>query len=348
MKDKFKNLVDKSQRILITAHISPDPDAVASVLLLGTTLRLNYPDKQVEMALEEKSARDISFLDGYDQIKFEPLLEATQKFKPDLFVLLDAPNFERCSRFSGQQLRELLKNELRSATVIIDHHEELGRDDVDVYINDRRPATAQEIYEILFEQMGLKEPTGYEQVTLLGIVSDTARHKFDNPVHRQTFRIVSDLIDAGASIEELENKTGRFSKPQLEVLNNLISHVTDSGKGYTYSFVDDNFTKNWLKAAKPIEAFKLGFEEFSNQFIRKFENNLWGFAIYPDLATGEGVYGVSLRSATGIKDVSEIAHQLGGGGHKPAAGAKIKATGVQDALKKVEQAIAEAAKAPVK
>lgn len=337
--EKFRQLLESAQKILITSHISPDPDAVSSVLLLGTTLKLNYPDKKVSMILEEKPARKVDFLEDYNEIEFKPVLRSTDELQPDLFILLDAPGCDRASRFKASQLRQMLESR-QTKVAIIDHHEEHGKDESNVYINNLRPATAQEVYELLFDKLNLKKPAGYAQTTLLGIISDTARHKFDNPVHRDTYRIVSDLLDAGASIEELETKMDRYDAQQLLVFNNLISNITDSGDGYTYSFTDDDFTEEWLRSGKPIDSFKLGFEEFTSRFLRNVGNNYWGFAIYRELVGPPGTYGVSLRAASGTKDVSKIAHKLGGGGHKGAAGAKFAASNIDEALEKVKAAIA--------
>src|SRR3989344_5886530 len=107
--NKFKQLVETSQRVSITSHISPDPDALASVLLLGTTLKLNYPDKEVLMTLEEEP-EGLEFLAGYKDIKFELLTDALNGYKPDLFILLDAVNYERCSRNDGEAVRQYLKD----------------------------------------------------------------------------------------------------------------------------------------------------------------------------------------------------------------------------------------------
>lgn len=336
--EKFQQLFKPAEKILITSHISPDPDAISSVLLLGRTLKVNYPEKQISMVLEEQPAGPLDFLDGYSEIEFKPLAEAVIEVPLQLFVIVDAPNFDRCSRNDSQKLKDMIVSQ-SIPLVIIDHHEEHGKDESTAYINNHRPATVQEVYELLFEKLALKKPSGYAPTTLLGIISDTARHKFDNPLHRKTYQIVSDLLDAGASIEELDLKMGRYDKYQLEVLNNLISHITNSGQGYTYSYVDDVFTADWLKKKKSVDSFKLGFEEFTNNFLKNFEDNLWGFAVYKEMVGSDGIYGVSFRAGTGVKDVSKIAHQLGGGGHKPAAGAKFPAGSIDEAINKVKKAV---------
>lgn len=100
MINELKKLIDSAPEILLTAHVSPDPDAVASVALLGKTLKYNYPEKTILPVLEEMPA-DLDFIDDYDAIEFKPVYEALCEKEPDLFILLDGNNWERCSRHKG-------------------------------------------------------------------------------------------------------------------------------------------------------------------------------------------------------------------------------------------------------
>lgn len=338
---ELKTLLESSERILITSHISPDPDAVSSVLLLGTTLMQNYPDKTVVMALEERPTRDLSFLAQYSKIQFESLLRTAMELKPDLLIMVDAMNFERCSRADSKALRASAKD-LGVRIVVIDHHEELDIEPSAVYLNKKNPATAQELYEILFYDFEFKKPEGYAQTTLLGIISDTARHKYDNPRHRQTYKVVSELLDAGASIEQLENKTDRYTAEQLKAFAVLAANIKDSGKGYTYAYMDESFMSESMSKEDKMASLKTAAEIFTSQFARNYEANNWGFVVYPELASGPGIYAVSFRSVSGGVDVAALAHKLGGGGHKQAAGAKIQARTVEEAIQKVQQAITSA------
>lgn len=338
---KFSSLLETAKRILITSHISPDPDAVSSVLLLGRALKENFHDKEIVMVMEEQPLNDLSFLHGYDLIKFAPLSETFIDVEPDLFVILDANNYERIAREEGQQIRSLVaKRKEKLTTIIIDHHELEGREDVDIFINNKRPACAEEVYTLCFEQLCLEKPEGYAETALLGIISDTQRIRFDHPGYRETYRIVSDLQDAGASVEKLEARLEHHNKNELEVISHLAANIT-SHDGYTYSFISDELLNDWQAKSKPVADLKNATELFVNTFIRSFEGNNWGFIIYPELVAGPGWWGVSFRALSGGKDVASIANKLGGGGHKPAAGAKIEAKSVEDAIKKVKQAIAE-------
>lgn len=339
MHEQLAQLIQSAKKILITSHTAPDPDAVCSALLMGATLTKNYPDKSVVVNLEEKPSRSLDFLPGYEILKFGSLLQQVQEYSPDLLIIVDANRYDRCTRLDGNALNKYVsehKDVLK--TIIIDHHEPDDKDQADLYINQGNPAATQDVYELCFDQLGLEKPDGYEVIAMLGIIADTARFKYTNPRHRETFKVVSELLDAGASIEQLENKLNQYTEDQMKALAELAANLT-SASDYSYAFISDDFAKNWQEQGKAIEDFKVGCEIFTNDFIRNVDSRAWGFVIYQDLSAGQEVYGVSLRSVGPAKDVAAIALKLGGGGHKAAAGAKIKAGSVQEALELVKNAI---------
>ena len=333
---KFKKIIDSTPRILVTSHISPDPDALASVLLLGTTLKLNYPDKDVLMILEEEP-EGLEFLTGYKEVKFQSLIDALNSHKPDLFILLDAVNYERCSRNDGDAVRRYLKDN-KVATAIIDHHEPTGKDDTDVYIHQGSIATVQDVYEVCFDQLDLKKPDGYGGTTMLGIYSDSGGFTYANPRHRQTFKIVSDLIDDGVNLELIRSRLRRYTTDQLIALGEFARNVTTNGQ-YSYSYLNDEFVADWQKANRPVLSLNTAAAIFVDQFIRNIDGLNWGFIVYLNPLAGENMYSLSLRSQADARDVSLIANKFGGGGHKPAAGAKIEAQSIKEALAKVKTAI---------
>lgn len=338
---ELEQLFKNAQKILVTSHISPDPDAISSVLLAGTTLQANFPEKDIQMVLEEKPTRDLSFLTGYTDIKFQSTADAVKQIRPELMLVVDAMNYERISRADAEEIRLVVKD-LGTKVAVIDHHEAIDVEPSALYFNKKNPATAQELYEVLFDEMGLRKPEGYAQTALLGIITDTARHKYDNPRHRQTFKLVSDLIDAGASIEKLENKIDRYDKNQLQAFSEMAKNIKDSGEGFTYTYMDESIFSDRTDQPSKAESMKSAAEIFTSQFARNFENNNWGFVVYPELASGPDVYAVSFRSISGGVNVADLAHKLGGGGHKQAAAAKIKATSIDEAVERVREVIKEA------
>lgn len=339
MEQKLHELITSASNILVTSHISPDSDAVCSALLLGETLNINYPDKKTSVVLEEKPNRDLSFLSGYANIKFQSVIDSLKRNRPELLIIVDANKYDRISRNHSEDVFKYLQaNDVKTA--VIDHHEPHDKIQTDVYINNGNPAAVQDVYETLFDTLKLKKPQGYVDITLLGLISDTLRFKYKNLRHRQTFAIVSDLIDAGGSIEAMESQLDAYTPDQMQVLAHLASNLS-FGDDYSYTYVADDFARSWQEAGKTTEDFKGGCEIFVNQYVRDITPNKWGFLVYRDQASGPDLYAASFRSQGGIKDVSLIAKQLGGGGHKPAAGAKFRAQSVDQAVAKVKEAISK-------
>jgi bifunctional oligoribonuclease and PAP phosphatase NrnA len=335
---KLKKLIESSARILITSHISPDPDAVSSLLLFGETLRLNYPAKSIQMVLEEKPLK-MEFLNGYGEIKIAKLTDVTEEFKPELMVILDANNVTRVSREDSDRLIELIANQAIK-TAIIDHHEPAGKDNSDVYINQGSPAAAQDVYEILLDRLAYKKPEDYAQTTMTGLYADTGGFAYDNPRHTDTLKLTDELLRAGANIEAVRTNLFRYSQNDLAVLGELAANAAHQND-YTYSFISDEFVNDWVNRGKTGAELHMGTEDFVNQYLRNIDGRKWGFIVYKNVLSNEDEYSASFRSVGGAKDVSEIAGRLGGGGHKPAAGAKFQAGSVEQALKIVHKAILE-------
>lgn len=336
--ERIKELIDSSNRILITSHISPDPDAVTSLLLLGATLQKNFPAKHITMILEEEPL-NLDFLEGYKNIEFRPLLEALEAHKPELLILLDGNNYRRVSRLDGNKVRQYVQqNQVKTA--VIDHHETQDKDHTDVFINNSSPATVQTVYELLFQDLGLEKPLDFAQTAMVGFFADTGGfvHLKDDQKGK-VFAFAEELAANGANIEQTRAKLTQYSEADMRVLSELTANVTHTDN-YSYSFISDQFIDEWTKAHKPA-ALQVGTGVFLDEFIRNIGRRPWGFIIYRNTLQGDNIYSASFRALSGAKDVSQIALKLGGGGHKPAAGAKFEANSVQQAINKVKQVISE-------
>lgn len=337
MTDKLRELINDAQRILITSHISPDPDAFSSLLLFGTTLLTNFPDKKVAMVMEEAPI-DLEFLYGYEQVEFLPLIEALNKHRPDTFVLLDGNNYERCSRHNGAAVRQYIADN-KVKTVTIDHHEQAGKDEVDIFINRNSPATAQTVYEVLLKEMELKKPEQAPLTAMVGFYADTGGFVYlKDGQQEQTFDFAKELLMQGVDLEEIKNKLLQFTTDDMKTLAELMANVACDGD-YTYSFIRDEYISEWLKSGKTQAQLQRATGIFLDEFIRNIDGRKWGFIVYKNTLQGDDIYSVSLRAVSGVRDVSLVANILGGGGHKPAAGAKVEAKSANHAITKVRQAI---------
>jgi bifunctional oligoribonuclease and PAP phosphatase NrnA len=334
--NKLKRLIESNERILITSHISPDPDAISSLLLLGTTLKLNFPDKEVVMVMEEEPA-GLTFLTGYSQIEFKDLLEGLETTRPGLVILVDTNNYLRVSRQDGPDIGEYIKSS-NTPLAIIDHHEPANKQASEVYLNRNYPAAAQEVHQLLFADMGLTKPEGYAQTTMLGLYSDSGGFKYLRETHAQTFKLAEELVAAGANIEDIDNLTHQYSLDDMAALSELAKNIKQK-QDYSFSYLMDGFVDGWLVSGKTGEALHKAVEIFINGFIRNINGKKWGYLVYKNSLYGPDVYSCSFRSVGSAKDVYKIAAQLNGGGHKPAAGGRIIASSLDEALKQVEAAI---------
>jgi phosphoesterase RecJ-like protein len=339
MKDqvqKFTSLLEQAQKILITSHISPDPDAITSILLMGSTLRHSYPDRQIRMSNEE-GVSDLEFLSGYKEIAIEPLQEALESFRPDLIVMLDAMNFARCTRGDWQKISRDVK-QANVKLAIVDHHESNGLEQAEAYINSSYPATAQEVYELLFKRLGLDKPPGYAETTMVGLYSDSGGFLYLTERYRETLKLIGDLIEAGVSVEAIKNRLNQYSEDQVRVIGELgmnFSHQDD----YSYSYIGDEFVDNWIREGKELAVMHSARNTFANSYLRNVEERKWGFLVGKDPRLGENYYGITFRSLGGAVDVAAIAAKLEGGGHKAAAGARVQALNIQQAIDRVKQTI---------
>jgi phosphoesterase RecJ-like protein len=332
----FKELIEKSTRILITSHVSPDPDSICSILLLGLTLKENFPDIQIMMVCEELPD-NLNFLPGYENIISKPLVEAIEN--KDLIIIVDAMNFGRCTRDDSNKISRRVK-ENRVQVAIIDHHEPVGVEDNFCYINDGYSAAVEQVYNTCFEKLRFKKPEHYDVITITGLYSDTGGFTYLNGRYKETLNLIGEIIDSGVKIENIKNQLYQYSEDQMQVIAELARNTTHQDS-YTYTFLSDAFVKEWTGSLKPSSPMHSATKIFTDNFIRNIEKRSWGFILYKDSRIGENMYSISFRSIGGIPNVSFIASKLDGGGHKAASGARAQAENVQEAITKIQKVITE-------
>lgn len=344
MEQKLLSYIEGAQRILVTSHVSPDPDAICSSLLLAETIKTNFKDKAVFISLENEPD-NLSFLKGYDQIDFMDLGESIKKARPELLIAVDSPNIQRCTRGDINTFTQALESS-GVKKVGIDHHQPDQSDTFDLYLNKTASAAVQEVYEICFDELRLTKPEGYAETTMFGLYSDTGGFIYKNSRPRRTFELVADLIDEGVDLESIHNKLHSYTRDHLKVFGELATNVS-GGQDYTYTYISDGFYKQWLENEKSPTVLRTACKMFVDDYIRNIDGRLWGFIVYQNPLLGEDGYSVSLRSVGGKVDVSLIAKKLGGGGHKPAAAAEVHTKSVNQAVAQVRSAIASQEPTPL-
>ena len=283
--------IKSAEKILVTAHINPDGDAIGSTLAMLQALR--QIGKIAQIYLDDKLPTNLNFLPHIEEIK-RPA--KNEKFDADLMLVIDtAPD-----RIGN------IRNLTDAPILNIDHHVTNKNETDDLYL-DATAAAACEIIFQLCKELDVKITQDIAVCLYTGIVTDTNFFNYSNTTPK-TFKIAAELVESGVKpnyiSEQVERRTLNDVKVMSAVLQTMQIYFGNKVAGM---FIDENIAK----VADTTEGFV--------DLIRVIDTVEVAFILQ---YKSENVIRVSLRSK-GV-NVSEIAQKLGGGGHIRAAGATLR------------------------
>lgn len=299
---EISNQIKSKDNFLLIGHNIPDGDCIGS--MLGLYAGLTSLNKKVTMFLEDIIPSIYHYLEGVNYIRSElPPQENIENI-----IFLDCSDETRIS----QDIYEKLNNK---ATIFnIDHHESNTFFGDYNYVNSKAAATAEIIYELLVE-MNVPISESIANSLYAGIVMDSGSFKYSN-TSSKTHQIAANLLAKGVDLDK--TRINLFeSKPIEEVL--LL------GKALKNFNISSNGKIAWMilsyEDIDEIGAHGLHPEGIINytRMIKGVQVGLIFREIEP------GLIKIGFRSKQDI-DVSLIAKEFGGGGHKQAAGASQEGT----------------------
>lgn len=305
----------KSARaVVLTTHRTPDADGIGSQIALYHVLK--GMGKQVAMCNRDVVPRICRFLPGADAIRVGECAATPED--ADVIVSLDAGARSRLgmpdSFFAGCTL------------INIDHHiSNSNYGDINM-VDARYCATGAMIFDLI-RALGVALPAESAQAMYAAVLTDTASFRLAT-VTPNVHRMVADLIDAGAQPAEVaaavygSHRACRFTLLR-HALDTLAMHDDDRS---AWLYVDDGMYRDSGGDAEDTEGFI--------DYARSIEGVLVAVFIRPET---DGSWKVSFRGRQGA-DVGALAAQLGGGGHRYAAGCTMQ--GSLDAVRQqVRQAV---------
>lgn len=198
-------------------------------------------------------------------------------------------------------------------TLVIDHHP-VGSsriEAVESLIDPDATATTELVYDILSQSDAPIGPAA-AQALYVGLVTDTGSFRYSNSTPR-THRLAAELIEVGIDIEFVYGPLfGTLTGGELGTLQAALAGLQRDADGRI----------SWISLASSVAEQFGGLDDYER--VIDFVRNLVGTEIavlFRDL--GNGLVKISLRS-NGAADVSVVAHSLGGGGHRKAAGAEVR------------------------
>ena len=295
-KDIYKKIykeIKDHDTIVIARHIGPDPDAVASQIALRDSIRLTFPNKKV-YAVGISVAR-FKYLGTLDRID-DSLLE------DPLLIMVDLPDTSRLDGVTVEKYQKIIK---------IDHHpfeEAISPFD---FVDVTASSTSEMIYHLI-KNTRLKMNENIGASLYAGMVSDNDRFLLSTTTS-DTLLIASKLLE-------------EFKFDLREVYNNLYERPLHEVKLQSFITLNMTLTENnlaYIKMSNDIIK-EHGFDANSaSNMINNFnfikEINAWVFIVYDEKTE---LFKVNIRSRGPI--INEVAAKFNGGGHKLAAGARLK------------------------
>jgi phosphoesterase RecJ-like protein len=285
-----------ARSVVVCGHVTPDGDAVGSVLGLALALRIAGIAAVPTLADHHAAPSSYAFLDGFDAYRPVGELEA-----PDVFVALDSPTWRRLGVAEGLA-------RAASTLVVIDHHPD-GEPFGALRLVDTAAASTASLVWRLLPALGVIPDASVASACYAALLTDTGRFSYGN-TSAAALRDAAQMVDAGAKPAAIYARIYETkSAGSLALLGRVLSRVTLTNDGrVAYSWMTDEDltetgalgedTENLVDAVRQIG----GVEAVA--FFRRQRDSVK----------------VSLRAKRPGLDVAAVAKEFGGGGHAAAAG----------------------------
>lgn len=293
---------EKAKRILVTTHAFVDPDALGSVLAMGSFF--NTKNKDVDLVVSGGVPKNLDFLLGEQKITSN-LDKSFDRF--DLVLVLD------CGDAALTQIPELFYNKVDVPVVNIDHHQDnRGFGDFN-FTSAKYASTTQVLYEIF--KIENHEINSYEATALLaGIMGDTGSFRHAN-TGAEVLEIAGNLLTKGASFSRIvKNLFAGKTVGQLKAWSYALEKASlDKKTGALVSAM----TQKDLEKLDVVESDFEGVVDILNTFPEA------KFAAFVRQRGDTVKFSLRSEEYKGT-DVSKLAQKFGGGGHKLSAGFTIQ------------------------
>jgi bifunctional oligoribonuclease and PAP phosphatase NrnA len=290
-----------ADKLLLTTHENPDGDALGSLLAMHWILEQLGKDSLMYMSPDE-----FPLPWEYRSWTFDGLVGAP----PDdigerTIVFLDCGNIDRMPV-------DFLKQEGLHVLNIDHHHDNTNFGTVDLVVPEA--ACTAEIVFGLAKELGADITAPIADALYVALVTDTGRFMYENTTP-EAHRMAAELIEAGVEPHTVYRRLYE-SLPlrRLQLLQRALASIERHDDG---AITVAHLVKSDFEDTGALETDSEGIVDH----MRAVEGTAVAVLVRELLAEDrQGLSKVSLRATDGRVDVSAIARELGGGGHRQAAG----------------------------
>lgn len=292
-------LLRANNSVTVISHYNPDSDAYGSAL--GIALALKAQNKDVQILNES------GVLPRYEYFPQLGLISKTDRPRSeDVVIVCDCGDLKRVGDSYVESVRK------SKCIINIDHHSSNDHFGHKNLVKVEASSTSEIIFDLLTEGAF---PITKEVATCLlaGIIGDSGSFRYSSTTPH-TFRVAARLIELGAPLTALcdamfANTAFETVKLQSEALTNI--ELLFEGR-YAEVLVGADMMK---RAGATME---------DTDGLVERARDIKGVEISASIRQDESIWRVSLRSVSQNLDVSTVAAQFGGGGHKQAAAFRSK------------------------
>jgi phosphoesterase RecJ-like protein len=292
--------IREDSSFVLATHENPDGDALGSLVGMHGLLSALGKDSAMFIAPD-----DLPLPDEYSLFPLDGLIQAPP---PDIaertVVFLDCGNIDRNSASVLRDGRHLLN---------IDHHHDNTHFGTRDYIVPAASCTAEIVWDLM-HGLGVQPTAEIAQALYIGLITDTGRFMYENTTPRAHV-MAAELIEAGVEVAIVYRHLYEDLPPgKLALLAVALAQVQ--------RFDEDRLTLSVLSAADfERSQAEESFSEGIIDHLRALRGTKVAVLVR-ELSNGErkGQHKVSLRATDDDVDVSVIAREQGGGGHRRAAG----------------------------
>lgn len=292
--------IKAGDRFLLTTHENPDGDALGSLLATHRILEALGKDSVMFLAAKEFPLPvEYRFL-PLEEVFHEPPADIADR----VVIFLDCGNIDR---MPVDFLRDA-----QNKVINVDHHHDNTRFGTLNLVDVDASCTAEIVYD-LAGLLGVELTPEIANALYVALVTDTGKFMYENTDAR-SHRMAAGLIEAGVEVNDVYRRL--YEHAPIEKLR-LLAHalekieLRENGRlAMTYISNED------YASTGASEALTEGIIDH----LRTIDGALVAAVVRDLNEGGRAARKVSMRSTDGRVDVSAIAREHGGGGHRRAAG----------------------------
>jgi phosphoesterase RecJ-like protein len=309
--EEAEGYLRRAQRILAITHVQPDGDAIGS--LMGFTHAMRGLGKHVTPACQDDPNQRFDYLNGVRDVTRDAMRLGEGHF--DLIVALDASDLGRLGNiFMPVQHANI-------PMVVFDHHitnTQFGA----VNVVEPGLSSTAEVVLMLTRRMNIPLTADIAVALLTGVITDSLAFRTSNTTP-DTLAAAMELMRAGAPLVEITRKALVLrSFDSLKMLGMGLNAAQLDGR-VAYALLTRKLRKEMGIREERGDGGLVG------TLITAQEADV--SAVFVELSDGN--IDIGFRAQPGF-DVSQVALELGGGGHPAAAGCTLPGP-MRDAVSRV-------------